>query len=101
MKNTSVKNATVRIPTPLRSFTSGADEVGASGATVRDCLRDLSARHEGIAPHLFDADGEIRRFVNVFVGSRDVRALSGLETEVADGDVLSIVPAVAGGRGPR
>jgi MoaD family protein len=91
-------SATVRIPTPLRSFTGGADEVEVQGATVGEVLHDLAERYEGLGPRLLDEEGELRRFVNVFVGREDVRRLSGLETELTGGEVLSILPAVAGGR---
>lgn len=88
----------VRIPTPLRAFTDGAGEIACEGATVRAVLTGLVARHPGLAGRVLDEHGELRRFVNVFVGQRNVRALSGLDTPVAPGDVLAILPAVAGGR---
>lgn len=88
---------TVRIPTPLRSFTSGADEVRAEGATVADALAALRSSHEGLVENVLAPDGELRSFVNVFVGSDNVRSLQGLQTPLSEGDVLAIVPAVAGG----
>ena len=91
--------ATVRIPTPLRRFTGGADEVPTSGETVAEVLRNLVGEHEGLDRHILDADGSVRRFVNVFVGSRNMSSLEGLATPVSAGDVLTIVPAVAGGTG--
>ena len=90
--------AKVRIPTPLRSFTGGADEVVCAGADVRAVLAALATRFEGIGERILDDSGELRPFVNVFVGARDVRTLEGLGTPLADGAVLSILPAVAGGR---
>jgi molybdopterin synthase sulfur carrier subunit len=91
--------ATVRIPTPLRAFTGGADELPVDGATIREVLDNLTRACDGLGERVLDGDGGLRQFVNVYVGSRDVRTLQGLDTPVRDGDVLSIVPAVAGGRG--
>ncbi|NIR31565.1 MAG: MoaD/ThiS family protein [Gammaproteobacteria bacterium] len=88
---------TVRIPTPLRSFTSGADEVQTEGTTVGEALAALRSSHEGLVENVLAADGELRNFVNVFVGSNNVRSLQGLKTPLSEGDVLAIVPAVAGG----
>ncbi len=88
---------TVRIPTPLRSFTSGADQVQAEGATVGEALATLRSSHEGLVENVLGPDGELRNFVNVFVGSDNVRSLQGLKTPLSEGDVLAIVPAVAGG----
>lgn len=90
-------NVTVRIPTPLRSFTNGADQVSAQGRTVGEVLQDLGTAHAGLLGRIVEPDGRLRNFVNLFVGSRNIRTLDGLETAVAEGDVLSIVPAVAGG----
>lgn len=92
-----MSQATVRIPTPLRSLTGGADEVCVEGSTVGEVLWTLSDRHDGLGGRILDEEGQVRRFVNVFLGSRDVRTLEGLATPVAQGDVLSIIPAVAGG----
>ena len=88
---------TVRIPTPLRVLTHGADEVRIAGGTVAECLTALGQRHHGLGERLLDERGELRRFVSVFVGPRDVRMLQGLATRVEDGAVLTIVPDVAGG----
>ncbi len=88
---------TVRIPTPLRRHTNGESEVTVDGATLRQVVDGLEAAHPGIGARLLDDDGNLRRFVNVFVRDEDVRFLDGLDTELGDGDVVSIVPAVAGG----
>jgi sulfur-carrier protein len=88
---------TVRIPTQLRTLTGGAGELSLSGSTVGEVLKALDSAHPGIADRLFDESGQIRRFVNVFVDEEDVRFLDGLSTPVADGQTVSIVPAVAGG----
>jgi len=90
-------SVTVRIPTQLRELTGGAAEVDAEGATVADVLKDLEAKHAGLSERLFDEQGELRRFVNVFVADEDIRFLDGVDTDVADGSTVSIVPAVAGG----
>jgi len=92
-----MSQATVRIPTPLRTFTAGADEVRLHGSTVGELLHALGAAHAGLLPRVLDERGELRAFVNVFVGERNIRNLQGLATLVPEGAVLSIVPAVAGG----
>jgi sulfur-carrier protein len=89
--------ATVRIPTPLRNHTGGAATVQVEGATVREVLASLDQAHPGIGGRLLDDDGEIRRFVNVFLEDEDVRFSTGLDTPVPDGATISIIPAVAGG----
>ena len=88
----------VRIPTPLRKLTKGLAEVESAGTTVRGLFQDLDVRYAGIQEKVFDAGGEIRRFINVFVNGEDVRGLRGAETEVKAGDEVSVVPAIAGGR---
>lgn len=92
-----MSNVTVRIPTPLRAFTDGMVEVGAAGATVAEVLANLTGSHPGLGEHLLDSDGQLRSFVNVYVGSDSVRSLGGLQAPIAEGAVLSIIPAVAGG----
>ncbi|HUR17601.1 MAG TPA: ubiquitin-like small modifier protein 1 [Acidimicrobiales bacterium] len=87
----------VRIPTQLRSLTGGAGEVPVAGSTVGDVLASLETAHPGFGERLFDDQGKLRRFVNVFVADEDVRFLQGLETPIRPGQTLSIVPAVAGG----
>jgi molybdopterin synthase sulfur carrier subunit len=89
--------ATVRIPTTLRSLTGGASEVEVDGSTVGDVLKALDAAHPGFTDRLVDDDGNLRRFVNVFVADDDVRFLQGLETPVPEGETVAIIPAVAGG----
>jgi molybdopterin converting factor small subunit len=89
--------ATVRIPTILRTFTSGAGEVPADGTTLREVLDDLEAGFPGIRDRILDETGALRRFVNVYVGDDDVRFIGGLDAEIADGARISIIPAVAGG----
>ena len=87
---------TVRIPTPLRTLTGGADEVNATGANVGEILEELEKRDPGMRDRLLDEKG-VRRFVNIDVGDEDIRFLDGLKTEVKGGDQLAIIPAIAGG----
>ena len=94
---TAMTTALIRIPTPLRTYTRGADEVRVECSTVREALESLGRKHEGILARVLDAGGELRPFVKLFVGPDEVQALDGLSTKLADGAVLSIVPAVAGG----
>ena len=87
----------MRVPTQLRSLTNNVGEVSVDGSTVGEVLKALDAAHPGFGARLFDEDGKLRRFVNVFLADEDVRFLEGVETPVSDGQTLSIVPAVAGG----
>ena len=89
--------ATVRIPTPLRKYTEGKDEVAVNGANVRELLDNLDGTHSGIGERIRDNKGDVRRFVNIFVGDEDIRFLEGLDTPVKDTDEISIIPAIAGG----
>ena len=91
-------SVTVRIPTPLRKLTAEQDIVPATGNDLTAVIADLESKHPGLQARLVDEDGQIRRFVNVFVNGEDVRFLDGLGTAIIDGDEVSIVPAVAGGR---
>ena len=88
---------TIRIPTQLRVLAGGASEVSVEATTVSDALKALNAQHAGFDERLFDDKGELRRFVNVFVADEDIRFMNGIDTELSDGTVLSIIPAVAGG----
>ena len=88
---------TIRVPTTLRTLTAGESEVQVDPGTVGDVLGSLESVHPGFAERLLDDDGNLRRFVNVFVSDDDVRFMDGLNTAVPDGETLSIVPAVAGG----
>jgi sulfur-carrier protein len=86
----------VRIPTILRQYTGGEKAVDGSGSTLAALIDDLESRHAGLRDRLVDEKG-LRRFVNVYLNDEDVRFLGGLETEVADGDNVTVLPAVAGG----
>jgi sulfur-carrier protein len=90
-------SVSVRIPTILRNYTEGASEVTAEGATLGEVLDDLESHHSGIKARVLDDSGEIRRFVNVYVGNDDVRFLDGLGSATPEGTQISIIPAVAGG----
>jgi molybdopterin converting factor small subunit len=92
-----MNTVTVRIPAPLRSYTQGVDEVRVTGACVADALISLGAAHDGLSARILTPEGEPRQFVNIYLGSRNVRTLQGMATPVREGDVISIVPAVAGG----
>ncbi len=87
---------TVRIPTPLRTLTGGADEVPISGATVREVIDNLEKKHPGLKERLCDDKG-VRRFVNIYANEEDIRFLDNLDTALKEGDSVSIVPAIAGG----
>ena len=90
-------SVTVRVPTTLRTLTAGASEVSVEGETLAGVLDALESAHPGFKERLLDDEGQIRRFVNVFVADDDVRFLDGLDTAVPDGETVSIIPAVAGG----
>ena len=87
----------VRIPTQLRPLAGGNSDVELDGATVGEVLKSLEVAHPGFHDRLFDDAGKLRRFVNVFVADEDIRFQDGLDTAVAEGATVSIVPAVAGG----
>jgi molybdopterin converting factor small subunit len=87
----------VRVPTILRTYTDGASEVSATGANLQEVLDDLDTTYAGIKARILDDNGELRRFVNVYVGNDDVRFLDNLATPTPDGTQISVIPAVAGG----
>ena len=88
---------TLRIPAPLRKLTNNQEEVPTEGAFLGDILDELNRTYPGFAERILDEQGEIRRFVNIFVNDEDVRFLQERKTPVKDTDVISIVPAIAGG----
>ena len=89
--------STVKIPPVLRSSTGGEKEVAADGDSVGDVLRELAQRHPGTERQLFQQDGQLNRYVNVYLNDEDVRVLNGLDTPVKPEDTLVILPAMAGG----
>ena len=86
----------VRIPTILRTYTDGAKAVEANGSTLTALIDDLEGNHPGIRERLLD-NGDLRRFVNVYINDEDVRFMGGLDAELSDGDQVVVLPAVAGG----
>ena len=89
--------STLKIPTPLRPYAEGQAVVTVQGQTVADALHALVAQYPALEKHLFSEAGDLRPFVNLFLGEEDVRHLQGIETELKDDDVLRIIPSIAGG----
>jgi MoaD family protein len=89
--------STIKIPPVLRGSVDGAKEVEASGGNVGDVLRELASQHPATESQLFSEDGELNRYVNVYLNDEDVRVLQGLDTSVSDSDTIVILPAMAGG----
>ncbi|HNP60251.1 MAG TPA: MoaD/ThiS family protein [Nitrospirales bacterium] len=87
----------VRIPTPLRPMTGGKSEVEIAGNTVSEIIDNLGSAHPGIKERVYDEQGEVRRFINIYVNEEDIRFLTGKDTPLKDGDEVSIIPAIAGG----
>ena len=87
----------VLIPTPLRQYTGKQDTVQVKGATVGEALSDLTTRHHDLKRNLYNDEGKLRSFVNVYLNDEDIRYLSKESTPVKDGDTISIVPSIAGG----
>ncbi len=87
----------VMIPTPLRPYTENKDSVEVDGRTVDEILSNLSVKYPQLKRHLFSEDGKLRNFVNIYVNDEDIRYLGGGNTQVKEGDVVSIIPAIAGG----
>ncbi len=88
---------TLKIPTPLRPYADGQSVVTVQGGTVAEALRDLVAQYPALEKHIFSEEGELRPFVNLFLGQEDVRHLQGEETPLKEDDVLRIIPSIAGG----
>ncbi len=89
---------TIRIPTPLRPYVDGQTEVQVKGQNVAEALGDLTEQFPELKKHLFTDSGELRAFVNLFLGEEDVRYLDGIETPLKENDKLRIIPSIAGGR---
>ena len=88
----------VRIPTPLQSLTANQGEVEGEGANVKELLAGLEEKYNGLHSRLYDEQGQLRRFINFYVNDEDIRFLQGEDTALKDGDEVSIVPAIAGGK---
>ncbi len=87
----------LRIPTPLRPYTSGKSEVKVSGSNISEALTDLTSQYPNIKPHIFNEGDELRPFVNLFVGEHNIKDLQGVSTPIQDGDKLMLIPSIAGG----
>lgn len=87
----------VRIPTPLQKITGDKGEVEASGETVKEMIDTLEQSYPGLKERLYDEEGKLRRFINIYVNEEDIRFLDGENTKLGDGDDVSIIPAIAGG----
>ena len=87
----------LRIPTPLRSYTSGKSDVNVTGVKISEALSDLTTQYPAIKPHLFNEGGELRPFVNLFIGANNIKDLQGVDTPIKDGDRVMLVPSIAGG----
>ncbi len=92
-------SVTVRIPTPLRSLTGGQGEVKAMAGSVGELIEALEGQYKGLRARLCDEQGQLRRFINIYVNEEDIRFLQGAQTPLKAGDQVSIVPAIAGGAG--
>ncbi|MEO6848728.1 MAG: ubiquitin-like small modifier protein 1 [Chthoniobacterales bacterium] len=90
-------SVTIRIPTPLRKLTNDQELVSSEGKNIGEILTQLDQTYPGLGERICDESGNVRRFVNIFVNDEDIRFLQNKETEVKDGDEVSIVPAIAGG----
>jgi molybdopterin converting factor small subunit len=88
----------VKIPAPLRQYTGGNTEVEVGGVTAGEALGNLASEHPDLKQHLYTSDGKLRSFVNVYKGEEDIRYLEGQDTEVTDGDEISIIPSIAEAR---
>jgi sulfur-carrier protein len=91
--------ATVLVPTPLRRFTGGNSKVTAAGDNIGVVIKAVDQQYPGVAGKVLDDDGNVKRFINIFVNDDEIRTLQGLATPVKEGDRISIVPAMAGGQG--
>jgi sulfur-carrier protein len=89
--------ATIRIPTPLRKLIGGSEEINTTGKDIYECLTLLCLSYPEVKERILDENGDIRRFINVFVNDEDIRFLQGDDTPIQATDVISIVPAIAGG----
>ncbi len=89
---------TVRVPTPLRRLTDGQGEIEVEASNIREAIEKLEEKFPGFKERLLDENGELRKFVNLYLNDEDIRFLKGIDTDLKDGDVISIVPAIAGGK---
>lgn len=87
----------LRIPTPLRAYTNGQADVNVSGVNISEALVDLTKQYPALKPHLFNEEGGLRPFVNLFVGENNIKDLQGVDTPIKDGEKIMIIPSIAGG----
>ena len=87
----------LRIPTPLRSYTNGQSEVNVSGSNISDALTDLTTQYPALKPHLFNEGGDLRPFVNLFVGENNIKDLQGVDTPIKESEKIMLIPSIAGG----
>lgn len=87
----------LKIPAPLRAYTQGQNEIPVKGRTVADAMEDLVKQHPSLHAHLFNSNGEIRPFVNLFLNDENIRDLQGVQTPIHEGDLLKLIPSIAGG----
>ncbi|MBN2117829.1 MAG: MoaD/ThiS family protein [Anaerolineales bacterium] len=87
----------LRIPTPLRAYTDGKSEINVSGSNISDVIVDLTTQHPTLKPHLFNEGGDLRPFVNLFVGENNIKDLQGVDTPIRDGEKIMLIPSIAGG----
>jgi len=87
----------IRIPTPLRPYVNGQGEVPVQGKTVAEVMEDLVTQFQSLRPHLYSSEGQLRPFVNLFLGGQNVKDLQGLDTPLRPDDILNLIPSIAGG----
>ena len=90
---------TIRIPSPLRSYTAGESQISVAGNIVSEAMQDLVAQYPNLKQHLYNNKGELRPFVNLFIGENNIRDLQGLNTPLKDEDTILLIPSIAGGSG--
>jgi adenylyltransferase/sulfurtransferase len=91
----------MRIPSPLRTYANGQSEVVVSGRTAGEAMNDLTEQYPALRPHLFNGDGQLRPFVNLFLNEENIRDLQGPDTPIEESDNLILIPSIAGGKGTR
>jgi len=91
----------LRIPTPLRAYTNGKSDVNVNGSNISDALADLTTQYPALKPHLFNEGGDLRPFVNLFVGENNIKDLQGVNTPVNDSEKIMLIPSIAGGMSLR
>jgi len=90
-------NVKVRIPTPLQRLTGGESEIEGAGETIKEVIQNLNEKYPGFTERLYDEEGKLRRFINIYVNEEDIRFLDGEGTKLSEGDDISVIPAIAGG----